>query len=195
MNLPPMDSPGSRPTQPYDSAADEPIEKAYRHCPRCGATSESPGKIPFWCASCGMTLYLGPVAAVGGLVTNDEGELLLVRRAREPGKGCWGLPGGFVDRGETVEEALAREVSEETGLQLRSAELLMTHPNQYHYRGVIAPVIDLFYVCTAHDCQSLRLAPEEIDGHLWGIPGKQELDRMAFYSNRLAIERWLSLRE
>ena len=142
-----------------------------------------------------MTLYLGPVAAVGGLVTNEEGELLLVRRAREPGKGCWGLPGGFVDRHETVEQALAREVSEETGLQLRSAELLMTYPNHYHYRGVIAPVIDLFYVCTAEDCGTLRLAPDEIDGHQWGIPGKPQLDQMAFHSNRLAIEHWLSLKQ
>ncbi|MEO1616386.1 MAG: NUDIX domain-containing protein, partial [Planctomycetota bacterium] len=82
-----------------------PIEQAYHFCPRCGAAAESVGQVPFQCGKCGFSHYFGPVAAVGGLIVNDADELLLVRRARDPGKGKWGLPGGFVDRGETIEQA------------------------------------------------------------------------------------------
>ena len=154
--------------------------------------NDRPGEIPFHCGVCGMRSYFGPVAAVGALVTNDADELLLVRRARQPGKGRWGLPGGFVDRDETVEEALAREVYEETRLTINHSRLLMSHPNQYHHHGVIVPVIDLFFECEIESSEGLRLADEELDDHQWGVPTTLELDRMAFHSNRLAVERWLS---
>ena len=91
------------------------IENTYEFCPRCGARNAKPGSVPFRCNECGFTAWFGPVAAVGGLILNAAGELLLVRRARDPGKGRWGLPGGFVDRGETIEEGLIREVAEEDG--------------------------------------------------------------------------------
>ena len=56
-----------------------------------------------------------PEVAVGAVCVRD-GELLLVRRAREPGAGRWSLPGGRVNAGETLRDAVAREVHEETGL-------------------------------------------------------------------------------
>lgn len=58
-----------------------------------------------------------PTVAVGAIVI-DEGDLLLVRRDREPAKGCWSLPGGKLELGESLEEALRREVLEETGLRI-----------------------------------------------------------------------------
>lgn len=58
------------------------------------------------------------VPCVGAVIRDSDGRLLLVRRARPPAAGRWSLPGGRVDDGETPEQALAREVSEETGLQV-----------------------------------------------------------------------------
>lgn len=52
------------------------------------------------------------------MIRDDAGRLLLVRRARAPGAGCWSLPGGRVEPGETDQQALAREVAEETGLDV-----------------------------------------------------------------------------
>jgi 8-oxo-dGTP diphosphatase len=57
-----------------------------------------------------------PIPCVGAVLADDEGRLLLIRRANEPGRGLWSLPGGRVEPGETDEQAVVREVAEETGL-------------------------------------------------------------------------------
>lgn len=167
------------------------VEAAFAFCPRCGKKNQNVGSIPFHCPSCGTTLYLGPVAAVGGLIVNGFNQLLLVRRARNPGLGKWGLPGGFVDRGENVEEALRREVLEETNLKVSQADYLMSRPNQYAYHGVVSPVIDLFFECRAESLGDLSLAADELDHHVWVRPSGEHLDHMAFESNRIAVEYWL----
>ncbi|WP_404308618.1 NUDIX hydrolase [Neorhodopirellula lusitana] len=169
-----------------------PFEQVFRFCPRCGHESETVGKIPFRCSECHFSFFFGPVAAVGGLVVNSRNELLLVRRAKDPGKGKWGLPGGFVDRGETVEDALAREVMEETSLVVSDAAFLMTGPNRYAYAGVTADVIDLFYTCNVEDDSQVVLQATELNHYQWCVPGADVLDNMAFDSNRTAVEFWMS---
>jgi len=57
-----------------------------------------------------------PIVGVGAVVLDDEGRVLLARRAHEPLKGEWSLPGGAVEVGETLEAAVAREILEETGV-------------------------------------------------------------------------------
>ena len=57
-----------------------------------------------------------PATCVGAIATRTN-ELLMVRRATEPGRGRWSVPGGRVDRGETLAEAVVRELHEETGLE------------------------------------------------------------------------------
>lgn len=64
------------------------------------------------------------IRCVGGIVHDAEGRLLLIRRANEPGRGRWSLPGGRVEPGETDEVALARELAEETGLVVESGALV-----------------------------------------------------------------------
>jgi len=64
-----------------------------------------------------------PVVAVGAVVV-AEGALLLVQRARPPHAGRWSIPGGRVERGETLAAAVEREVLEETGLRVRCGELV-----------------------------------------------------------------------
>jgi ADP-ribose pyrophosphatase len=135
--------------------------------------------------------FFGPFAAVGGLVINDSGQLLLVRRAKTPGKGLLGLPGGFIDAGETVEAALAREVREETSLELASSEYLTSNPNWYVHQGIRAPVIDLFYVCTVTAPDRVVLEESELCEFQWVIPTQKHLDSMAFESNRLAVLEWM----
>ncbi|HEX6286037.1 MAG TPA: NUDIX hydrolase [Acidimicrobiia bacterium] len=59
-----------------------------------------------------------PVVGVGAVVFDDEGRILLIERGREPQKGLWAVPGGKVEYGEEMREAVRREVAEETGLEI-----------------------------------------------------------------------------
>jgi len=103
------------------------------------------------------------------------------------------LPGGFVDRNETIEQALAREVMEETKLVVTGLNLMMTKPNHYNYKGVVSPVIDLFYHCEVESIDAIELAIDELDHYIWVRPTSEHLQNMAFVSNRIAIEHWLTL--
>jgi ADP-ribose pyrophosphatase YjhB (NUDIX family) len=70
------------------------------------------------CTACRQVAFLDPKLVAAALVPKG-GELLLIRRNNEPGRGLWALPGGYVERGEPVEAAVAREVQEETGLTVQ----------------------------------------------------------------------------
>ncbi|MEM7475433.1 MAG: NUDIX domain-containing protein [Planctomycetota bacterium] len=167
------------------------IAEVYKFCPRCATENSEPGAVPFKCVDCGFSNYFSPVAAVGGIVVNEAGEMLFIRRSRDPGKGKWGLPGGFVDPNESGEQAVAREVYEEVGLEVTGTSYLMSHPNQYNYRGIVSPVIDLFYLVEVKTLDGISLALDEVDYYEWSIPSNEHLDNMAFHSNRLAVEHWM----
>jgi ADP-ribose pyrophosphatase YjhB (NUDIX family) len=64
------------------------------------------------------------ISCVGAIITDPAGRLLLIKRGHEPGAGLWSLPGGRVEPGESDEQALIREVREETGLSVRAGRLI-----------------------------------------------------------------------
>ena len=170
------------------------MAQAFAFCPACGTANASPGSVPFVCSGCEFRYFFNPVAAVGGLIVNDDGELLLVRRARDPGRGMWGLPGGFVDGGESIAQALAREVYEETRLRVADSELLLTAPNDYLYRGISIDVVDLFFIVRVRRTSPIRLADGELTEYRWCVPSEGDVRKMAFASNRKAVRRWLKQR-
>lgn len=171
--------------------AARPIHKSWKHCPRCGGRPIRAGVNPFCCAACDYVHFFGPCAAVGAITTDPDGQVLLLIRGRDPGKGLFGLPGGFVDVGETVEEALCREVLEETRLEVMDYRYLASFPNQYVYAGVILPVADLFFVVTVRSFDGMAAQDGEIEAWHFCHPTARELKKMAFESNRRALELYL----
>jgi ADP-ribose pyrophosphatase YjhB (NUDIX family) len=71
-----------------------------------------------------MRQFEGPRLATDCIVADEAGNLVLIRRRNEPFKGSYALPGGFVEAGETIEDACRREVKEETNLEIYDMRLL-----------------------------------------------------------------------
>lgn len=165
----------------------QPIPQTFQFCPRCGDPAATIGADPFKCSGCEYTYHFGPTVAVGGIITDSQGRVLLLRRAQNPGKGMWGLPGGFVDRDETGEVAVAREIFEEVGLQVRSLQYLTSYTNSYDYRGLLIPVVDLFYICEIESLTVLKRDPGEVESAVFCQLGPEHLANMAFDSNRRAL--------
>jgi ADP-ribose pyrophosphatase YjhB (NUDIX family) len=76
------------------------------------------------CPSCGQIAYVNPRMVVTTLPITDAGEILLLRRGIEPGRGAWAQPGGFLEVDETVNQAAIRETWEETGLIVEPGEIV-----------------------------------------------------------------------
>lgn len=71
-----------------------------------------------------MQVPRSPIAGVGAVITNSAGQVVLIRRGKAPREGQWSIPGGRIEWGETIEEALRREIMEETGLTVRIERLI-----------------------------------------------------------------------
>jgi len=135
---------------------------ARRFCPFCGARNRAlPGQRHRSCPSCGATDWQNPGPAVGVALLRG-GKVLLSKRAAAPKKGQWDLVGGFVEGGETPEQAAAREVEEETGL--RPAGLRLRGAAAGSYAG--APTLNFLFTGrvsgtpkAADDSEELRWFP------------------------------------
>ena len=75
------------------------------------------------CSACKAVRYPDVIAAVSAIVYDDQRRIMLVRRGIEPGYGCWVIPGGYVEAGETMEQAALRETREEVDLPLGTPQL------------------------------------------------------------------------
>jgi len=168
-----------------------PPEDAFEYCPRCGAHRTHQPDGPFRCEECCFVWYFTPPAAVGALISDPNGQLLLLVRGKDPGKGMLGVPGGFVDPGESLEEALIREVLEETSLTVTRHSYLTSAPNIYEYKGIRLQVIDAYYDCEVESFDCLKPQESEVSDWRFVTPDQDMLEQMAFPSARHAILEYL----
>jgi len=163
-------------------------EPAFTFCPVCGAALEArslragePDRLV--CTRCGFVFYQDPKVAVGTIIRNEDGQIVLVRRAIEPGYGKWVFPGGYVDRGEEVQVAAIREAREEAGLAIRIDHLV----NVYSYPGR-APVIIVYAATMVGGC--LGCDEESLEARFF-TPDAIPWDELAFRSTSEALNEFL----
>lgn len=133
----------------------------FRHCPVCGSSewvinNEKSKR----CSACGFVYYGNMSAAVAVIILNQRGELLVCRRKKEPAAGTLDLPGGFVDIGETAEEAALREIQEELGLHVTHLSYFASIPNDYLYSDMVIHTLDLLFVGHVADFSNMVAADD-----------------------------------
>jgi ADP-ribose pyrophosphatase YjhB (NUDIX family) len=95
-----------------------------RFCPRCGAEADVRFPRSIACAACGYGAYFNPKPVACSIPQDQDGRVILMRRATEPARGRWTMPGGFVDLGESVEDAAVRECEEELAIEIELGTLV-----------------------------------------------------------------------
>lgn len=140
----------------------------FKFCPQCGSKKiETHGGVHWTCPDCGYDLYNNDAAAVG-LFLISQGKLLTFTRTKNPQKGKLGLPGGFVNKGESLEEACSRECSEEIGITPPDFSYFCSFPNTYPYKTLVYSTCDAFFYA---ECSE---TPEEILKKIQTVDGEAE---------------------
>jgi ADP-ribose pyrophosphatase YjhB (NUDIX family) len=103
--------------------------RTLNYCSSCGASLQFGSVVGedrdrLSCPECGHIAYVNPRLVVTTLPITESGELVLLRRGIEPGRGRWAQPGGFLEIDETVHQAAIRETREETGLLVEPGEII-----------------------------------------------------------------------
>lgn len=165
----------------------------FKFCPICGSNKFVENNFKSKrCENCGFVYYFNPSSATAAVIVNDKDEILIATRANDPAKGTLDLPGGFIDLNESAEEAITREVKEETGLDIKSLSYLFSIPNLYMYSGFEVETTDLFFLCKVDHSQ--KITAQDDVSKLQFIPLK-ELDPSLFglSSIKKGIEKIISM--
>ena len=164
----------------------------FKYCPACGSDRfvESDEKSK-QCLRCGFKYYLNAVSAVAAFVVDNDNRLLLCRRANDPAKGTWDLPGGFVDPDETAEEAITREIYEELGFEIESFRYLFSIPNEYYYSGFNVRTLDMFYLVQVVD-DSKPIAKDDVESAEFIPMDSIDISTIGLKSIKVAVEKFLA---
>lgn len=158
-------------------------KKFFKFCPKCG-TAYAEGKA-LQCATCGFVVYENQATTVSALITNERGEVMLVRRAIEPGKGTWDVPGGFLNYDEEPADGIIREMEEELHVRFTPGRILCAYQSFYDSQGLAVSVTNVYYLGTIEgDPQP----DDDVAGVGWFDP--KQLPNVALFNDhiRRAIE-------
>jgi ADP-ribose pyrophosphatase YjhB (NUDIX family) len=144
------------------------------------------GRIRRFCRYCGFIRFNDPKVAVAGLVS-DGARVLLVRRAAVPRIGFWALPAGYMDADEIAEEAVAREIAEETGIAVQVEGLHGVAPlaGWNERRGILI-------VYRAVPVGGELAAGDDVSEARWFAPAQIPWTELAFESTVQFLREWLT---
>jgi ADP-ribose pyrophosphatase YjhB (NUDIX family) len=167
------------------------LEASLNHCRNCGAAIvlgpvAGEERHRHACPACGHIEYLNPRLVVTTLPVTPGGEVILIRRGFEPGRGWWAQPGGFLEIDETVTEGAIRETQEETGLVVAPRSIVGL------YARLEAAVIVLAYEAEIVGGE-IRTSAEALEIRAFA-PDAIPWPEIAFRTTHYALVDWLASR-
>lgn len=164
----------------------------YQFCPTCRARLEDSGSHKF-CKSCRTHVFINVKPATTVIVENESSEMLLIRRALDPFKNWWDLPGGFLERDENLEKGAARELKEETGLEVRADNLdyLGSYSASYEFEEINYELIVVMFKTIIHQYSEVMVADDAI---AFKFVKKSEIniEEIAFKQQRDFLRKYLN---
>lgn len=137
------------------------------------------------CPACGLVVYATPAPTASALVLDRDGRFLLARRAGDPGKGLWDIPGGFMDEGEGPLETLRRELHEEAGVEVEPGEYLDGLPDRYGEDG--GWTINFYW--SARIPSGEPEASDDVAEFAWFSPGELPPEHLFAFANTVELLR------
>ena len=157
-------------------------------CSNCG-TKNKHGRIDgvtrYHCLKCQTIHYENPKPTSTLICPHNE-TILLVKRGKSPGKGLWGLPGGFIERGETPEEGGRRELKEETNL---AGDIERYIGNCSHYNTMWGDILLLGFIMKVKDINPLYPGDDAQEAKFFSIPA---MPKLAFRCHEIFIKRYFN---
>jgi ADP-ribose pyrophosphatase YjhB (NUDIX family) len=155
-----------------------PALEGLRFCPRCGAAPEIDFPRSLRCPSCGYAAFYNPKPVAGAIPREPDGRVWLLRRGFDPAAGRWTFPGGFVDLGESVEDAARREAREELEVDVELTGLVGVYS-----RAEDRVLLVVFDATLTGEPRPTDEAPEVRAF----APGELPWDELAFWSTEQAL--------
>jgi len=172
------------------------ILDSMKHCENCGTIMETRKKgVEWYCTKCAKHSYANPIPAIDAMLFDENGRILLGRRSTEPSKGRLNLPGGFVDPNETFEEAIARELHEELGLDQTSFGKLTYAGSRVDYYTSEGTERQLLVVLMYGDIDHQTFeGSDEVSEYIWLMPTEIKQDELTNASEYRHIMEAVSVR-
>ena len=155
-------------------------------CSNCGKKNQfgaKDGNRRYYCSQCGTIHYENP-KPTATLICISENQLLLVKRAVDPGKGMWGLPGGFIEKEETPEMGAERELLEETNLKGSVSNLLGTCS---HFNTVFGDILLIGIEVQIEDWSTLKAGDDAAEAVLFPL---DNLPTLAFLCHEKIVNMY-----
>ena len=143
------------------------------------------GQIRYHCPNCKTIHYQNP-KPTATLICINNNKILLVKRAFEPAKGCWSLPGGFIELQETPEDAAKRELKEETNLNGKVVKLL---GNCSHFNSIFGDILLLGIEIKIDNWDGLKAGDDALDAELFDI---NNCPTLAFECHKKIFDMYLN---
>ena len=163
--------------------ASTPRSQEAKFCPRCGQPADVAYPRSISCPHCGYGAYYNPKPVAAAIPVTPDNKIVLLRRGFDPGKGLWTFPGGFVDLGETVEEAARREAREEIEVSVELGALVGVYSRDEER------VVLIVYAATTTEAPQTTDEAPEVRAF---APDEIPWEELAFWSTTNALKDFLS---